>query len=412
MRRSLLQCAMLFGALMLPALTGCAPVGLINPVLGMFGQSPPTASSITASIIPTSVGSCGTGAVGQVSGLFNHPSPAADTASANPASAGNASPGFFSRAFGLFGHSSPTASTVTTSTVTTSIATAGTVTANTDSGSANTANPGLIGDHSAGARAVGPAGGSFGRPYATVNADATNASLTNDGSGGGASAVSQAVGSSGHPSPAASSNTAITSPNSVDTATANPTGTDTPSANNTITPSNGSPGNGSAGTGSADSGNPGFFSRVFGLFGHHGSTTNTSRASNNPATTDGGTAATVSFGTILSMRFVSATNQPGAGIGSATTVMTGARGGGASSFRVAGTGNGAMGMMPATGADGDATPGPQSPLRPGPGQVTEFTLRMDDGSTLTVAQSDDDGLLPGDRVQLIPGDYAHVARAE
>lgn len=362
MRRLLLRCAVLVGPLVLPTLAGCAPVGLINPVLGLFGHSAPTASASTASAFPSSAESCSTNAVSQASGLLGHPSPAAGagtaganptgagTTSANPASAGNGSPGFFSPLLGLFGHPSPTAST--------------------DDGSANTANPGLIGDH-----------------------------------GGGASIVSQAVGAFGNPSPTASGNPATTDPNGADTAIPNPTSTDTPSANPT------SADNGSAGTVGADSGHAGFFSRVFGLFGHHASTTSANPVRGNP--TDSGSAATASLGTILSMRFVSATNQPGAGTGSATTAMTGAHGGGtSSSFRVAGMGNGAMGMMPATGPDGDGTTGPQSPLRPGPGQATEFTLRMDDGSTLTVVQSDDQGLLPGDWVQLISGEHAHVARAE
>ncbi len=162
-----------------------------------------------------------------------------------------------------------------------------------------------------------------------------------------------------------------------------------------------------------DSGSADAASQGGGPFGHHSPIASTNTAVANPANAGGGSPGTIRFGTILSVRFVAGTDQPSAGMGHAATAESGAHGAGAAaSLRVASMGNDAMGLMPGTAMDGGSTTDTRSPLRPGPGQVTEFTIRMDDGSTVTEVQADDQGLLPGDWVQLIPGDHVGVARAE
>jgi outer membrane lipoprotein SlyB len=349
MRRSLLRCAVLAGPLTLPALAGCAPVGLVDQAFGLFGHSSPAASAnpLTANIAsanPVTTTPVGVSPLSASTTCANLANP--NTASTNPTSADRGSSSIVSRVSGWFGHSSPTASVNTASTNPTSA----------DSGSPST--------------------------------------------------VSQVSGLFGHPSSAASDNTASLNTASLNIASLNAASVNTASVNTA-----------NANPTSADSGSSSTFGWLSGLFGHRSSTAGVNPASTNPTSVDNGSASAVGLGTILSMRLVSATDHSRAAMGSVTNTMTGAHGGGAApSLRIAGLGGGAMGMRSGTGVDGDGMAGNQTPqgtaTGPATGQATEFTIRMDGGSTLIVVQGDSQGLLPGDQVQLIPGSPTRVARAE
>ena len=137
MPRSLLRFAVLAGPLTLPALAGCAPVGLIDQALGLFGHSSPTAS-----VNPTSTDSGSPSIVSQVSGLFGQPSPTAsiNPTSANPISANGSNSSAVSQVAGLFGHPSPAASVTTASVGTTSVSTDSLNTASLQAADLQTAN--------------------------------------------------------------------------------------------------------------------------------------------------------------------------------------------------------------------------------------------------------------------------------
>jgi hypothetical protein len=359
MPRSLLRCAVLAGPLALPALAGCAPVGLIDQAFGLFGHSSPTASTNSASANPLTATPVG---VSPLSASTTCPTVAnTTTASTNTtSSADNGSASIVSRVSGWFGHSSPTAG----------------------------ANP--------------------------ISANPISANS------GSSNIVSQVSGLFGQPSPAVSVNTASVNTDSLNAASLNAASANAASVNTaSVTPANANPIN--AGPISADGGSSSRFDWLFGLFGHHSSTAGVNPASTNPTSADNGSASTLGLGTILSMRLVPATNQSSAAIGSATNAMTGAHGPGtAPSLRIAGLGGGAMGIRTGTGMDGGGSAGTQPPQGPAIGrttgpatrQATEFTIRMDSGSTLIVVQGDSQGLLPGDQVQLIPGDPTRVARAD
>ncbi len=138
----------------------------------------------------------------------------------------------------------------------------------------------------------------------------------------------------------------------------------------------------------------------------------------------------VSNSTILAMRQVPAHGQPGAGIGGLTGGIAGglgagvgggangAAGGGTwSSMLVTGFGGGSLGRM-ASGIGqlaGNPAPqaqtiAPQAQTIAPQAQTMEFKLRMDDGSALTVVQSNDQGLHVGDRVHVIRGERPQIVR--
>jgi outer membrane lipoprotein SlyB len=389
MPRSLLRFAVLAGPLTLPALAGCAPVGLIDQALGLFGHSSPTAATNIASANP--VGVSPLSASTTCANIAN-----ANTASTNPTGADSGSASIVSRVTGWFGHSSPTASVNPTST---------------DSGS-----PSIVSQVS----------GLFGQPSPTASINPTSANPIS-ANGSNSSAVSQVAGLFGHPSPAASVTTASVGTTSVSTDslnTASLQAADLQTANlntasvNTASVNTASVNPTSADPTSAESGSSSKFGWLSGLFGHRSPT-----AEVNPLSTsaDNGTASPLSLGTILSMRLVPATDQSSAAMGSGTNATTGAHAGGtAPSLRIAGVGGGPMGMRTGTGMDGGGMAGTQTAqgraagpaTGPATGQATEFTIRMDGGSTLIVVQGDSQGLLPGDQVQLIPGVPTRVARAD
>jgi outer membrane lipoprotein SlyB len=129
-------------------------------------------------------------------------------------------------------------------------------------------------------------------------------------------------------------------------------------------------------------------------------------------------AADSSEGTVLAMRPVPTPSQPvaqpagagtGGSLGALGSGMTGNAGGGWSSMLSAGLGGGSMAALASSVGAGAATP--PATHSEHPGQSVEFTLRMDDGTTLTVVQDDDQGLHTGDRVRVTHGDRVRVARA-
>ena len=124
-------------------------------------------------------------------------------------------------------------------------------------------------------------------------------------------------------------------------------------------------------------------------------------------------AVAASDGTVLAMRQMPAQGQPSAGMGGAASALSGAIGGGAgggtgggnwSSMLTAGLGAALSGTGGNKASSSAGGPAPQR-------QAVEFTLRMDDGSKLTVVQGDDQGLRAGDRVHVIRGEKTRVVRA-
>jgi len=125
-------------------------------------------------------------------------------------------------------------------------------------------------------------------------------------------------------------------------------------------------------------------------------------------------ASKTSDGTILSMRQVAAPAQPAGGTGGAMNAMTagssGATGGGWSSMMTGGLsgmlpgGLGGSSMSNLSNITGTAPPAKPASTAANHGQATEFTLRMDDGSTQTVVLGDAQGLHTGDRVEIVRGD--------
>ena len=119
-----------------------------------------------------------------------------------------------------------------------------------------------------------------------------------------------------------------------------------------------------------------------------------------------------SDGTVLSMRPATpadgqaSNRQPsnGNGMGNPAGAMAAGPGG-----SVAGFGNFASMLVAGLGVG--AMPGMSSATAQTPhGPATMFTVRMDDGSTLSVVQDGDLGLHPGDRVQVIHGDRTRLVR--
>ncbi|HQU01246.1 MAG: hypothetical protein B7Z78_02075 [Rhodospirillales bacterium 20-60-12] len=115
----------------------------------------------------------------------------------------------------------------------------------------------------------------------------------------------------------------------------------------------------------------------------------------------------VTYGQILSERPVAVVGQ-GGGIG---TLAGGAVGATAGSF-IGGPGGGAVNVL---GAIGGAIVGGLVGNAVGTsatsGQAVEFIIRQDDGTTISVVQTNELQLQPGDRVQIIRGNRTRLARA-
>ena len=116
-----------------------------------------------------------------------------------------------------------------------------------------------------------------------------------------------------------------------------------------------------------------------------------------------GRAAEVSYGTIVSMRDV-AVQGPSSGIGAL---------GGAAAGGVAGSFLGGDPRMNILGAIGGALIGgiAGSAVEGGlaSGQAVEFIIRVDDGQTISVVQSNENRFVPGQRVAIIRGDHLRLA---
>jgi outer membrane lipoprotein SlyB len=93
-----------------------------------------------------------------------------------------------------------------------------------------------------------------------------------------------------------------------------------------------------------------------------------------------------------------------------TAGSSGATGGGWSSMMTGGLsgmlpgGLGGSSMSNLSNITGTAPPAKPASTAANHGQATEFTLRMDDGSTQTVVLGDAQGLHTGDRVEVVRGD--------
>jgi len=116
-----------------------------------------------------------------------------------------------------------------------------------------------------------------------------------------------------------------------------------------------------------------------------------------------GRAAQVSYGTIVSMRDVNVQG-PSSGIGAL---------GGAAAGGVAGSFLGGDPRMNILGAIGGALIGgiAGSAVEGGlaSGQAVEFIIRVDDGQTISVVQSNEYHFVPGQRIAIIRGDHLRLA---
>ena len=96
-------------------------------------------------------------------------------------------------------------------------------------------------------------------------------------------------------------------------------------------------------------------------------------------------------------------NPPASGI---AAPAGGASGGGSGWSSILAKGMAGTSMAPLSSLIGSKTP----TALPAP-QAVEFTVRMDDGTTQTVTQTNDQGLHTGDRIKLVHGDRARLLPA-
>ncbi len=117
-----------------------------------------------------------------------------------------------------------------------------------------------------------------------------------------------------------------------------------------------------------------------------------------------GRAAPVTYGTIVSMRNVAVQGQ-GSDVGAFGGAALGGVGGsflGGSSFR--GSLLGAIGGALLGGLGGAAV----DSVMNSPAHAVEFIIKQDDGQTISVVQSNESRLLPGERVAIIHGDHTRL----